>query len=108
VIIIAAAWFLASLFSTGAAEPGFWSTREVAEYLGVPESTVRYWSYMGTGPKSYRIGRRRKYKPAEVEAWAESKSDELFTPSPAPRTRQKTAAKKTTKRTTAKKTARAK
>ena len=89
-IVIAAIW---CLFSAGAAEPGYWSTRDVAQYLGVPESTVRYWRYKGTGPRSRKIGRRRKYRPAEVEAWAESKADELVTPSPAPRTRRKAAAK---------------
>jgi hypothetical protein len=86
---------------------GFWSTSDVAEFLGVAESTVRYWSYMGTGPKSYRIGRRRKYKPTEVEAWALSKADGVVTPSPASqrrRTTTKPARKTTARKTTKKKT----
>jgi excisionase family DNA binding protein len=58
-----------------ATESGFWSTAQVAAYLGVPESTVRYWNWQGSGPRSYKLGRRRKYKPSEVKAWAEAQAE---------------------------------
>jgi excisionase family DNA binding protein len=31
---------------------------EVAEKLRVPVATVRYWRHQGTGPKSFRMGKR--------------------------------------------------
>jgi hypothetical protein len=33
-MIIVAIWFLAGLLLARGAEPGFWSARDVAEYLG--------------------------------------------------------------------------
>jgi hypothetical protein len=68
--------FAATLGAEGAAEPdAFWGTEDVAAYLGVPPASVRYWAWQGTGPRSYKIGRRRKYKPSEVKAWAEAKAE---------------------------------
>jgi excisionase family DNA binding protein len=95
--------------ATEAAE-GFWSTTDVAEYLGVPDSTVRYWCYIGTGPRSFKIGRRRKFKPADVVKWAEAQADEPVEPAPQRRRSATKPAKKTSirKRATTKKTARTK
>jgi excisionase family DNA binding protein len=42
--------------------------REVAEILGVPESTVADWARRGVIPSRKR-GRRRFYLRWEVEAW---------------------------------------
>ncbi len=30
-------------------ERAFWSSREVCEFLGIPLSTLRYWSWQGKG-----------------------------------------------------------
>ncbi|HZJ05217.1 MAG TPA: helix-turn-helix domain-containing protein [Nocardioidaceae bacterium] len=57
-------------------EPGFWSHAQTAAYLGVPEATLHQMNYMGTGPKSYKIGRHRKYRPADVDAWCEARASE--------------------------------
>ncbi len=54
---------------------GFWSHLETAEYLGIPAATLHQWTYKGTGPRSYKIGRHRKYKPADVAAWVERCAD---------------------------------
>lgn len=49
-----------------------------AEYLSAPElerltgtkaSTWRYWAHVGIGPKSFKLGRRRVWKRADVLAW---------------------------------------
>ena len=46
------------------------SVEEVAEILGVPTSTLHYWSYRGEGgPPCARIGRRLRYRPSDVEAY---------------------------------------
>lgn len=45
-------------------------TKDTAEYLGgFSEDTLRYWRYNGTGPRSYRLGRRTFYDIADLDAW---------------------------------------
>lgn len=46
-----------------------WSTRETAEYLGLAEATLHQLTHKGTGPRSYKVGRYRRYDPADVGAW---------------------------------------
>lgn len=49
-----------------------------SEYLGAPQlesltgtpaSTWRYWAAIGSGPPSFKIGRRRVWKRSTVEQW---------------------------------------
>jgi DNA-binding transcriptional MerR regulator len=50
--------------------PGRLGTSDAAQYLGgVSEDTLRYWRYAGTGPRSYRLGRRCYYDVADLDAW---------------------------------------
>ncbi len=42
---------------------------EVAEWLRTPEATLRFWRTKGTGPPSFKMGRRVVYLRADVEAW---------------------------------------
>lgn len=53
-----------------------WSHAEVAAYLGLPPATLHQLNYKGTGPRSYKIGRHRKYRLAEVDAWCETRASE--------------------------------
>lgn len=47
-----------------------WTTREVAERIGVTPRTVKAWRSQGRGPEPVRIGYRTiRYRPAVVEAW---------------------------------------
>lgn len=46
---------------------------EVAEYLGVPERSVRAWTEKGTGPARIKFGRHVRYDRVDVLAWVESK-----------------------------------
>jgi predicted DNA-binding transcriptional regulator AlpA len=55
---------------------GFWSHQETAEYLGIPSTTLHQLNYRGVGPRSYKIGRHRKYRPEDVYAWCESHASE--------------------------------
>jgi predicted DNA-binding transcriptional regulator AlpA len=48
---------------------------EVAELLRVPDATLRYWRYLGTGPRSFRVGRGVRYWRREVHTWLRSQSD---------------------------------
>ncbi|MFB1295794.1 helix-turn-helix transcriptional regulator [Mycobacterium sp. pW049] len=45
--------------------------KETAQLVSRPEATVRWWIATGTelGPLSAKIGRRRMFRRADVEAW---------------------------------------
>jgi excisionase family DNA binding protein len=45
------------------------TTAEVAELLRTSPETVRYWRHIGSGPKSFKVGRRVLYDVADVEAF---------------------------------------
>jgi excisionase family DNA binding protein len=53
-----------------------WSLPETAEFLGIPEQTLYHWISRGTGPRSYRVGRFRRYDPSEVLAWLKTQSSD--------------------------------
>ena len=46
-----------------------WSTQEVAEFLGVPVTTLHRWRYEGIGPHAFRVGRHLRYDPDVVRRW---------------------------------------
>jgi len=48
-------------------------TKEVADICHTSPETVRYWVYVNQGPRSFKLGRRRLYKRADVIEWLESK-----------------------------------
>ena len=47
----------------------YMTTAEVGEVVRAPAETVRYWRYIGKGPKSMKLGRRVLYATEDVEAW---------------------------------------
>ncbi|WP_116953306.1 helix-turn-helix transcriptional regulator [Jiangella endophytica] len=58
------------------AEPsGPWSLEplidieELAEYLGVPVTTIYDWRTHGKGPPAHRFGKRLKFAVSDVRAW---------------------------------------
>jgi prophage regulatory protein len=53
-------------------QPEYMSAPELEELTGTPESTWRYWPMIGTGPASFKLGRRRVWKRSTVLAWLES------------------------------------
>jgi excisionase family DNA binding protein len=58
------------------------TTKEVGELLRTPTETVRYWRHIGTGPASFKVGRRVLYAREDVEAFiAEARGAQ--TPHPA-------------------------
>ncbi len=59
-----------------AQSPSRLGTSDAGQYLGgVSEDTLRYWRYAGTGPRSYRLGRRCYYDVVDLDAWiAEQKA----------------------------------
>lgn len=42
---------------------------ETAEYLRIEEQTLRKWRLHGSGPPFVRVGKRIRYRQADLEAW---------------------------------------
>lgn len=55
----------------------YMTTAEVAELCRTSPETVRWWRYVGKGPKAIRVpgGRRVLYAVEDVDAWLESARD---------------------------------
>lgn len=45
---------------------------DLEELTGTKASTWRYWAHIGSGPPSFKLGRRRVWKRSTVMAWLES------------------------------------
>ena len=48
---------------------------EVAQIMRSPVSTLRNWRHLGTGPHSFRVGRRVVYRRADVTAWLHEQAE---------------------------------
>ncbi len=44
---------------------------EAADLLRAPVATLRYWRHLGTGPTSFRLGRRVLYRRVDIATWLE-------------------------------------
>jgi excisionase family DNA binding protein len=53
-------------------EPELLTITEAAELLRAPVATLRYWRHLGTGPRSFRLGRRVLYRREDLQAWVEA------------------------------------
>lgn len=51
------------------------SAQEVADYLGVPITTIYNWRHRNQGPPGLRVGRHLRYRRRDVEAWIERQLD---------------------------------
>ena len=49
----------------------FVSALDLEELTGTKASTWRYWASIGTGPASFRLGRRRVWRRSVVMKWLE-------------------------------------
>lgn len=50
-------------------EPEYVGALDLEKLTGTKASTWRYWAMLGTGPASFKLGRRRVWRKAEVLAW---------------------------------------
>jgi predicted DNA-binding transcriptional regulator AlpA len=49
------------------------TTAEASALVGVAEATLRYWRFVGTGPRSFKLGARKvAYKKSDVLDWLEA------------------------------------
>ena len=58
---------------TASREPELLTIIEAAELLRAPVATLRYWRHLGTGPRSFRLGRRVLYRSDDLRAWVDSR-----------------------------------
>jgi len=47
----------------------FFSSTDLEKLTGTKASTWRYWASIGTGPASFRLGKRRVWRKSDVMAW---------------------------------------
>lgn len=45
------------------------SLQEACAFLRVPEGTLRYWRHLGSGPRSFKVGRHVRYWRADLVLW---------------------------------------
>jgi hypothetical protein len=57
-------------------EPELLIIIEAADVLRAPLATLRYWRRLGTGPTSFRLGRRILYRRADLRPWIDAQSDQ--------------------------------
>ena len=50
-------------------QPELFTITEAADLLRAPVATLRYWRHLGTGPASFRLGRRVLYRGDDLHAW---------------------------------------
>jgi excisionase family DNA binding protein len=56
--------------------PKILTVPELASYLGVPVSTVRYWREQGRGPRGFRVGKRLYFSAEAVTDWLEDQKQD--------------------------------
>ncbi len=49
--------------------PDLMTTAEVAALVRTSPETLRYWRYMGRGPRCFKAGRRVLYRREDVDQW---------------------------------------
>ena len=47
----------------------FLDAHALEQLTGTKASTWRYWAYLGEGPASFKLGRRRLWRRSDVMAW---------------------------------------
>ncbi len=45
---------------------------DLSEEWQIPESTLDQWAYLGKGPAYIKIGRHRRYRREDIEAWLDA------------------------------------
>ena len=55
---------------------------EAAQLLRAPVATLRYWRHLGTGPRSFRLGRRVLYRSDDLHSWIDAQRRQAGTVRP--------------------------
>jgi excisionase family DNA binding protein len=51
------------------------SAQEVADYLGVPLTTLYAWRSKNAAPRAMKVGRHLRFKRSDVEGWLNEQAD---------------------------------
>lgn len=55
--------------------PGrLWTHAETAQFLSLTEMSLHAMNSRGRGPRSFKVGRCRRYLPADVIAWLDARA----------------------------------
>lgn len=69
------AWLTLAM-TTATTDTSEWlSPSELASWLGVPVRTVYDWLQRDQAPRSYKIGRHRRFRRTDVEDWLAKRVD---------------------------------
>lgn len=52
------------------------TTKELAKYLGIGESTLLQYRFDGTGPAYIKLGHLVRYRMSDVEAWLAKRTEQ--------------------------------
>ncbi len=55
--------------------PNILTLDEVANLTRTSPNTLRFWRHQGTGPHSFKLGRRVMYREEDVLAWMQAQYD---------------------------------
>jgi excisionase family DNA binding protein len=55
--------------------PDLLSAEELAAYLDVPVSTIHYWRGRELGPPGFKVGKRLRFRAADVVRWLEERPE---------------------------------
>lgn len=55
---------------------GLWDSEKLAAFLGIPVKTLDQWSWRRVGPPFLKVGKHRRYDPADVRRWLDSRRSE--------------------------------
>ena len=56
-------------------QPELLPITEAAEVLRTPVATLRYWRHLGTGPRSFRLGRRVLNRRDDLRTWIDAQRE---------------------------------
>lgn len=59
-----------------------WTEKDVATFLRLSSSTLRRWRCLRYGPPYIRVGSAIRYRPDEVQAWADKRTEVSTAASP--------------------------
>jgi predicted DNA-binding transcriptional regulator AlpA len=60
---------LADAARAAIAQADYLGSLDLEQLTGIPASTWRYWASIGSGPASFKMGRRRVWRKSAVLAW---------------------------------------
>lgn len=52
------------------------TAKDLADYLGVPITTVYAWRHRGNGPPGLRVGRHLRFRVGDVAQWVAKRIDQ--------------------------------